>query len=73
MGALLHSPNKAVPSSVCVMGLEACTTMFGLDRHGNNCENEKLRSNEQIKQLTSPCLGCDYSDHLSSPGFHSVL
>lgn len=50
MGALLHSPNKAVSSAACVVvGLEACTTMSGLDRHGNNCEDEKLRSNEQVK------------------------
>lgn len=46
-------------------------TMSGLDRHGNNCKDEKLRSNEQVKVADFSELGCGYSDHLSSPGFQS--
>lgn len=35
MGVLLYNPNKAVHSDLWVVGLEANTTISGLDRHGN--------------------------------------
>lgn len=47
-GGLLYSPAYSAP---WVVGLEANTTISGLDRYENNFKDEKVRNKEQYKTV----------------------